>query len=282
MAPPSESIHPTPFFSSLPDDVLWFEPPTVCRWETIEETKSSLKLESKQFEGAPVPKTTAVPMPSVERKRPQPTKVVEDFNILNIPSYIDLSGLMRDFFMPNMPDGYTINIQNTAAGDAPAVVQCINDFLCETNSPRWLFPKRVQTRPLHIVEKSSTDDEPLGQSTYMFSQLLNDLNELWEQQEPFFERQNDENLEMLSMSVTDGHETVDAESEPNFKDMPLIRAAADYPFSFLPVAKKEETIDEGKKSEDEDSEEDSIDIDDDVGNANLERFVLLHSFESKS
>lgn len=205
-------------------------------------------------------------MPSVARKRPQPTKVVEDFDILNTPSHIDLSGLMRDFFMPNMPDGYTIKMQDKA----PASIQNISDILCETNSPRWLFPKRMETRPLHIVEKPATNDEEPGHSPYLFSQMLNDLNELWEKQEPFFERQNEENSELLSMSVSDGQHTLDAESEPNFKEMSFLRSASDYPFNFLP--KKEEPVDEAKKSEDEESEEDSIGIDDDVENENYERF----------
>lgn len=255
--------------------MLWFEPPTVCRWETTDETKASLKLESKQTENGPVAKKSAITkqMPSVvNRKRPQPTKVVEDFDIMNIPSHIDLSGLMREFFMPNMPDGYTIKTRETDTGDAPTAIKSITDILCETNSPRWLFPKRAETRPLHIVEKPSTNDDEPGQSTYMFSQMLKELNELWEQQEPFFERQNEENSEMLSISVTEGQDTVDAESEPNFKDMSLLRAATDYPFSFLTLPKKEETIDEAKKCEDEESEEDSIEIDDDMDFENLQRF----------
>lgn len=199
-------------------------------------------------------------MPSVERKRPQPTKIVEDFDILNIPSHIDMSGLMMDFFLPNMPDGYTIKIPEK--GEGPVAIKSINDILCETNSPRWLFPKRAETRPLQIIEKPSSNEEQPGQSTYLFSQLLKDLNELWEKQEPFFERQIDEQSEMLSISVSDGPDTADAESEANFKDMSFLRTATDYPFSFLP--KKEEAIDEAKKSEDEEeSEEDSVELDDD-------------------
>lgn len=261
--------------------MIWFEPPTVCRWETTEDTKVSLKLESKQNENAPAAKKSVATLPSISKqKRSPPTKVVEDFDVLNIPSHIDLSGLMRDFFMPNMPDGFTIKMQDKIASDPPAAIQSINDILSETNSPRWLYPKRTETRPLQIVEKPSTSDTQSEQSTYMFSQLLNDLNGLWEQQEPFFERQSDEHSEMLSMSVTDGQDSVDAESESNFKDMSFLRTGSDYPFSFLPVPAKEETIDEAKKSEDEESEEDSVDIDDDVENENLERSLAM-TFQSK-
>lgn len=178
---------------------------------------------------------------------------------------------MRDFFMPNMPDGYTIKMQE----DAPTSIRNIEDILCETNSPRWLFPKRMETRPLHIAEKPGTNDEEHGQSTYLFSKMLNDLNELWEKQEPFFERQIEDNSELLSMSVSDGQDTVGAGSEPNYKEMSFLRSGSDYPFSFLP--KKEEAIDEAKKSEDEESEEDSIDIDEDLGNGNYERFNFLNS-----
>lgn len=235
-----------------------------------------MKLESKQNENAPVAKKSVATLPSTSKqKRPPPTKVVEDFDILNIPSHVDLSGLMREFFMPNMPDGFTIKMQEKIASDAPTAIQSINDILTETNSPRWLYPKRTETRPLQIVEKPSTSDTQPEQSTYMFSQLLNDLNGLWEQQEPFFERQSDEHSEMLSMSVTDGQDSVDAESESNFKDMSILRTGSDYPFSFLPVPTKEETIDEAKKSEDEESEEDSVDIDDDVENENLERSLAI-------
>lgn len=261
--------------------MLWFEPPTVCRWETTEETKASLKLESKRAENAPVAKqNVATPPAVVKRKQPMPTKVLEDFDILDIPSHVDLSGLMRDFFMPNMPDGYTIKMRET--GDASAAIQSIADVMCETNSPRWLFPKREETRPLHIIEKPSTSDDQSVKATYMFSKMLKDLNELWEQQEPFFQRQNDEKSEMLSMSVSDGQDTVDGDSEPNFKDMSLLRGASDYPFSFLTLPKKEEAIDETKKSEDEESEEDSIDMDDDdeIGTERFDidsyRFIIAH------
>lgn len=256
--------------------MLFFEPPTICRWETVDETKASLKLESKQNENGPIAKKSVVAMPSVQQKRPLPTKIVEDFDILDIPSHVDLSGLMRDFFMPNVPDGYTIKMLEKFAGGTSAI-QSIKDILCETNSPRWLFPKRAETRPLQIVGRASTSDEHTGQSTYMFSQLLNDLNELWEQQQPFFERQIDEKSEMLSMSLSDGRDTFDAESEPNFKDMSFLRAASDYPFSFL--SKKEETIDETQIREEDESEEDSIDIDDDMEIEDFDRFDSLHSIQ---
>lgn len=91
------------FHCRLPEDVMWFEPPSVCRWETVAETKISEELENGF---------------SVEPSRPSrkilnERKVLDDFNLLNLPRGLNLYALMQDFVVPRLPDGYCVRIGET-------------------------------------------------------------------------------------------------------------------------------------------------------------------------
>lgn len=86
----------------LPEEVMWFEPPTVCRWETAEETKISELLEKKRNLHSAKKKRAA-------HKR-QPPKVIKDFDLLNMPSGLDLYCLMQEFVVPRLPNGYMVKM----------------------------------------------------------------------------------------------------------------------------------------------------------------------------
>lgn len=79
---------------------MWFEPPTVCRWELPEETnysehkKVSKKSKTKQL----------------KKKHSQPPRIIEDFNLFNIPSGMDMYCIMQEFVVPRLPNGYSIRI----------------------------------------------------------------------------------------------------------------------------------------------------------------------------
>nr|XP_036232258.1 protein CASC1 [Bactrocera oleae] len=126
----------------LPDSVIWFEPPIVCRWETNFET-----LESNLTDGAKPPlgnaaNTTATPteatplstttnasplkgsprLPAKLRKRSSQKSTMEteclttvgtvrevsDFDLFNIPRGIDIYGLLQDFVVPRLPPGFCL------------------------------------------------------------------------------------------------------------------------------------------------------------------------------
>lgn len=81
---------------------MWFEPPTVCRWETAEETKISELLEKKRNLHSAKKKRGS-------RKR-QPPKIIKDFDLLNMPTGLDLYCLMQEFVVPRLPNGYMVKM----------------------------------------------------------------------------------------------------------------------------------------------------------------------------
>ncbi|XP_050328523.1 dynein axonemal intermediate chain 7 [Bactrocera neohumeralis] len=132
----------------LPDSVIWFEPPIVCRWETNFET-----LESNLTDGAKPPlgnavNTTATPteatplstttnasplkgsprFPAKLRKRSSQKSTIEteylstvaavrevtDFDLFNIPRGIDIYGLLQDFVVPRLPPGFCLRWEKSA------------------------------------------------------------------------------------------------------------------------------------------------------------------------
>ncbi|XP_055637670.1 dynein axonemal intermediate chain 7 isoform X2 [Toxorhynchites rutilus septentrionalis] len=93
----------------LPENVFWFEPPIVCRWESKEETLESdpgfakyLDKHQQMVQAAKQRKTKSL--------RDRKTKYIEDFNILDIPSHIHLSSIVVDFIIPKLPESYTVKI----------------------------------------------------------------------------------------------------------------------------------------------------------------------------
>lgn len=84
----------------LPEDtIMWFEPPTVCRWEWPEETNYS-----ERRKNAKKSKT------KFKHKQSKPPRIIEDFNLFNIPSGLDMYSIMQEFVVPRLPNGYSIKI----------------------------------------------------------------------------------------------------------------------------------------------------------------------------
>lgn len=81
---------------------MWFEPPSVCRWETAEETKISELMEN----GFSNVDTST----KIKRRLFKDRKVLEDFNMLNMPCGLDLYCLMQDFVVPRLPNGYEVKV----------------------------------------------------------------------------------------------------------------------------------------------------------------------------
>lgn len=81
---------------------MWFEPPSVCRWETAEETKISERMENG-FSNSDI-------STKIKRRLLKDRKVLEDFNMLNMPCGLDLYCLMQDFVVPRLPNGYEVRV----------------------------------------------------------------------------------------------------------------------------------------------------------------------------
>lgn len=85
----------------LPEDIIWFEPPIVCRWENAAESKLSESTESALELDA---------NKSSVRASEDNRVVIDDFNLLNAPRGLDLYTLLQDFVVPRMPNGYIVKM----------------------------------------------------------------------------------------------------------------------------------------------------------------------------
>uniref|UniRef100_A0A1B0CGU5 Axonemal 84 kDa protein n=1 Tax=Lutzomyia longipalpis TaxID=7200 RepID=A0A1B0CGU5_LUTLO len=224
----------------LPENVLWFEPPIVCRWECRADVEETLREDNEDIEGL-LGETTA-PDHTVGQKVKSPPSVIEirDFNLLFIPPRIDLYALMLDFVVPRLPDGYGVKIEDVTGERKNSLMKYTikEGVIHPTNSPRSLHPKVRLKKTLRIlVRKSSqdttesqspsssptpsTDDEEeekvpqnfrrvsvsMGSSgKYMLSQFIRDLDQLIELQTPHLEAKIEEIASNLSSPADEAQE----------------------------------------------------------------------------
>ncbi|KNC28645.1 hypothetical protein FF38_04905 [Lucilia cuprina] len=124
----------------LPDSVIWFEPPIACRWETqIETLESDLTEGIKQpinsnsgntTDVTPLSTTTNLsplkslsprfPASKLRKKSSQkssgsnlPVREVNDFDMFQMPSEIDIYSLLKDFIAPRLPQGFSVRIDGS-------------------------------------------------------------------------------------------------------------------------------------------------------------------------
>lgn len=206
------------FFCSLPEDIIWFEPPTVCRWETVAETEVSEQIENQTVNG----ESTVVhqrPIKRVPRKMQPSHMDIVDFDLLHIPSNVDINFIIKEVIVPRLPDGYAIVLsepkQPSGGKTEPfaikkqfthrkdnAQIESANDFLVATNSPRPLHPTRKTKFNVHILDRKMGESKS-NEREYLFSQLLQELDDLNEKQQPLIEKQMEEISENLSGSLSD-------------------------------------------------------------------------------
>lgn len=202
---------------------MWFEPPTVCRWETVDETEVSEQIENKPTNGQ-LTKQRSVKMVSKKVERSHVSIV--DFNLLKIPSKIDINFIIQDIIVPRLPDGYTIALSepkcrpsSTAVFSVesehsvetkPTQIQSINDILIATNSPRPLHPKRAHKVDVTILDRKVGASQS-NEREYLFSQLLRDLDDLCDKQEPLIQKKMDDISDILSGSMEDDGSQSEAE-----------------------------------------------------------------------
>lgn len=240
---------------SLPDSVSWFEAPIVCRFETEEEFQETKLLEEQmkkktrkdnddelddaEEEEVNVQETkkkeNVIRKPAKERQ----VKVVEDFNLLDVPKKINLKPLLEEFVIPMIPDGYEIKFEPKKSYDLGRKshkdkIYTIDDVVYQTEQPRSLFPSCNTRKILKVVKNRSrfelsaglefSSDEENDESmysvdsdqmlsntnSYMFSKFMRDLEDLIDMEIPTFERKIAEMSSNLSMtSETNEKGTID-------------------------------------------------------------------------
>ncbi|XP_055842573.1 dynein axonemal intermediate chain 7 [Episyrphus balteatus] len=128
----------------LPNSVIWFEPPIACRWETAEET---IEFDNEAKLSVPTSSTTIVPVDDdvaaaatvksckkrnalkkfTDRKCSYnltyqlPERHITDFNMHDIPNGLDIYGLLEDFVIPRLPEGYSVQMECSTNDVKPKV-----------------------------------------------------------------------------------------------------------------------------------------------------------------
>lgn len=209
----------------------WFEPPVVCRFETEEEFQEVKLLEEQMKRKArkdedddgdledeevniqEAKREKVVRKPAKERK----VKIVEDFNLIDIPRKINLQPLFEEFVIPMIPDGYEIKFEPKKSYDIGRKcykdkIYTIDDIVYQTRQPRFLFPNSKTRKILKVVKDRSrfelspglefSSDEENDESmysvdsdqmsnnsnVYMFSKFMRDLEDLIDMEIPTFEK----------------------------------------------------------------------------------------------
>lgn len=215
----------------------------MCRFETEEESeetrlieeqlrkkvrKDDDELEEGEDEEVNVQeakKETVVRKPTKERK----IKIVEDFNLLDIPRKINLKPLFEEFVIPMIPDGYEVKFESKRAYDMgrkcyKEKIYTIDDVVYQTRQARSLFPNCATRKILKVVKDRSrfemspglelSSDEENDESmysndshpssgtatVYMFSKFMRDLEDLIDLEIPTFEKKIAEMSSNLSMT----------------------------------------------------------------------------------
>lgn len=172
-----------------------------------------------------VKKENEVRKPAKERK----IKIVEDFNLIDIPKKINLKPLFEEFVIPMLPDGYEIKFEPKKSFDIGRIcfkdkIYTIDDVVYQTRQPRSLFPNCSTKKILKVVRDRSrfelspglefSSDEENDESmysvdsdqiasnsnVYMFSKFMRDLEDLIDMENPSFERKIAEMSSNLSMT----------------------------------------------------------------------------------
>lgn len=229
----------------LSEDIIWFEPPTVCRWESYEETQLAEAAEKPTVED----KTEEEGIKSCD----EDITVVEDFDLLHPPAGLDLQNLIRNFVVPRMPDGYTIQMERKTV-DHDGHELNIRDSMEATNTPRPLFPHVDVIQQLKILEPKSianievADTKP--RKVYMFSKLLQDLDNMNDELMPYaVDQRLDELSDVLSGEQGEEEEAGEEEAEPEHDFSMSFLRSGEFPWS---LGKVEAVVETTTPAEDED------------------------------
>ncbi|KAL5277000.1 CASC1 family protein [Megaselia abdita] len=275
----------TLFTVDLPKSVLWFEPPIVCRWEIVTE---SITTECQETNTTHTPVAITPVIPSSSRSngkslsaqtrstisiKSMPLKDIQDFDLFNIPPQTDIYGLVMEFVVPRLPYGYTVRIENPKTKSKKvsytniarrntedecveldkSLVKPVEENLVDTGSPRELFSQVRQRRILQITKQHPKSTN----NVYLFSQLVTDLDDLYDLQRPILDDRMSEIGSNLSNSRS--RSTSDSSIKSTSTRKFIILKESEVPDS------NEETAEEEEESlseyEDEEDDEDNVALD---------------------
>lgn len=272
----------TLFTVDLPKSVLWFEPPVVCRWETIAESQMSETNTNTQTpaEATPVnPSSSRSNVKSLSSQtrstisiKSMPLKDIQDFDLFNIPPTTDIYGLVMEFVVPRLPYGYTVRIENPKTKTKKvsytniarrntedesveldkSLVKPIEENLVDTGSPRELFSEVRQRRILQITKQhpKSTDN------VYSFSQLVTDLDDLYDLQKPILDDRMSEIGSTLSNSRS--RSTSDSSIKSTSRKFIIVKESEVHDSNEEMAEEEEDSLSE---YDDEEDEEDNVGLD---------------------
>lgn len=266
---------------SLPEDIIWFEPPTVCRWETVAETEVSEQVENKSINEQSAIMVQERPIKMVYRITQHSQLCIADFNLLRIPSNVDINFIIKEIIVPRLPDGYAITLSeppNRGAGSSSKIapfsnenqvnrknehvpIDTMKDFLIATNSPRQLHPKRKLKFDVKILDRKCNESKSIAEREYLFSQMLQDLDDLHDKQQPLIEKQMDEISEILSASTSDDPSN-DSDAQLNVDD--TFHRIEEFPWQLTrrgTMADITPQVVEPEESDDDDDDNDEVDVD---------------------
>lgn len=234
-------------------------------------------------------------------------RIVEDFNLLDVPKKVNLKPLFEDFVIPMIPDGYEIKFKpkktSFMAGSQRKScyvdrIYSIDDIVYQTRQPRALFPTCKTKKMLKVVRQrssyelllSSTSGENDASSedendesmysmeseqnlstdkfhVYMFSKFMRDLEDLVDVSMPMVEKKIAEMSSNLSMPA----ETSDSNKKTK---------AVDRKDSGLSLSKNtSKVILDDSEDSDGDSEEDDDDAEE---NRDMAKYTLIDKIVKKA
>lgn len=179
-------------------------------------------------------KENVVRKPTRERK----IKIVEDFNLIDVPKKINLQPLFEEFVLPMLPDGFEIKFEPKKSYDLGRKsfkdkIYTIDDIVYQTRQPRSLFPNCSTRKILKVVKdrarfelspglEFSSDEEndesmysvdsdqlSTNSNVYMFSKFMRDLEDLIDSEMPTFEKKIAEISANLSMTSDNEKAAID-------------------------------------------------------------------------
>lgn len=239
----------------LSEDIVWFEPPIVCRWESHAETLQAEEAE-RTAKASELDLDLSVPVDALLTLSDDDLIVLHDFDLLHPPAGLDLISLIRLFVVPRMPEGYAVRLGGVPIEMASSDVLDIRDTLDETHSPRPLFPHVQVDVELKLLEPRTKIEIDVTRKIYMFSKLLSDLDELCDKQIPYVETRIEEISDNLSCENEEDEEESEEDAEPEQEYMGLsFLRNGEFPWNMGKVEAAPEATPPSDDDDDDESEE---------------------------
>ncbi|KAH8420389.1 hypothetical protein KR009_009880, partial [Drosophila setifemur] len=188
----------------------------------------------------------------------QVLREINDFDLRAIPSDVDLYGLVKDFVVPRLPQGFCVRLEQTTPmsengrrqrkvmflarqahirlGQVAGEGKALEDQLplpgsgnlssrtglgaefLDTEEPAELFPPLCFDKLLKFRQMTKRQVNPAQLQGYLFSQLIEDMDRLWRLQLP--REQQEELIQQISeqLSPTGSRSSEAGEKEPREED----------------------------------------------------------------